>query len=302
MSVVAAVAVSADWLWAGGAALLLLAILAGFVAGVICAPALQHWSLRRTSRSLARLHEATCAQLERTEQICRQWSRLSHAALSAPQWSRLDELAQRLHAAWEAIGEQHRPRELAAMGADSEPFALEWLRGSVDPVTQLPDRAALEENLQHLLATSTTHRYPSGLLLATLDKGDQLRRRFGAEAAATLEAKLATVLIKAARNEDLVCRVGLDAFAVLLPSVSPLAGARIAETLRSAVRQHRFHVSDAGPEVVVTASFGYAACLPGDPASLVLDRAGAALTKSQACGRNQLHVQDAEQSGVCRVG
>jgi GGDEF domain-containing protein len=96
--------------------------------------------------------------------------------------------------------------------------------------------------------------------------------------------------------------MGPGAFAVLLPSVAPLAGARVAEALRSAVRQHRFRANETGPEIVVTASFGYAACLPGDPPSLVLDRAGAALAKSQACGRNQLHAHDGLHQALCRVG
>lgn len=299
-----AVVVAPEWLWVGAAAVLFSAIVAGFVAGVICAPALQDWMLHRAARSIQRLYNATLAQMERSERLCRQLGEASGEAISPPQWSRLDDLAQRFQEAWKSAVERHAPPKDAASAAEAAPsgFTMEWKRTTVDAVTQLPDRASLDENLAALLSSSTAASHPSGLLLVALDKGDQLRRRFGSEVAHVLEAKLATVLIKAARDLDLVCRVGPDTFAVLLPSVSPLAGARVAEALRSAVRQHRFRASETGPEVVVTASFGYTACLPGDPPTLVLDRAGAALAKSQTCGRNQLHVHDAYHQTLCRVG
>jgi diguanylate cyclase (GGDEF)-like protein len=302
---VLAATISTEWLWCGAAALLLCAIVAGFVAGVLCAPALQEWMRRRAARSLKKLYEVTFTQLERSEMLCRQLGAFSDDALTAAQWTRLDDLAQQLHVAWRSVADKYcpqRPQEKTASESSPNEFTVEWKRSSVDPATQLPDRAALEENLDHLLAASTASSRPSGVLLVALDKGDQLRKRFGVDVATLLEARLATVLIKAARNEDLVCRVGHDSFAVLLPCVSPLAGARVAESLRSAVRQHRFRATETGSEIVVTASFGYTACLPGDPLPLVFDRAGAALAKSQTCGRNQLHVHDAYHQTVCRVG
>ena len=76
----------------------------------------------------------------------------------------------------------------------------------------------------------------------------------------------------------------------------------MAETVRAAVREHSFHIDASGPEVLLTASFGYAVCLPDEPPTLVLDRAGDALQKSQSVGRNQLHVHDATNRVLSRLG
>jgi diguanylate cyclase (GGDEF)-like protein len=294
---------TSPWLlWTAGCVVLLVAISASFLAGVAFAPAWHAWRIRRACRSLRRLYEVTFGQLESSERLCRQLGSFNGEALAPEQWSRLEDLSRQLQDAFHTITEKHRPGQLPdTPGTASAEFTVEWKRGTSD-ATQIPDRAALDENLQLMLTAAETSHRPSGVLLVGFDKGDQLRQRFGADVISALEARLSTVLIKSARDQDLVCRAGPDAYAVLLPSVSPMAGARVAEKMRTAVREHRFHIGETGPEVVVTASFGYAACLPGDAASLVLDRAGAALTKSQSCGRNQLHVHDAYHSTLCRVG
>jgi len=287
-------------LWTGIAGVMLLAVVAGFAAGLAFAPSWQEWRLKRACRSLKRLYEATFVQIEQSEALCRQLGEFQNEVLAPAQWSRLDDVVRHLQSAWHAVAEKHRPQNVEAAG-EPAPFQLEWKREPIDSATGLPDRSALEENLQQLLTMSTASRQVSGVLLVSLDKGDQLQRRFGADVAHRLEARLATVLVKASRDQDLVCRIGPGSFAVLLPCVSPLTGARVAETLRHAVRQHRFRAQEAGPEIMVTASFGFSACLPGDPPTLVLDRAGAALAKSQSCGRNQLHVHDAYHHTVCRI-
>ncbi len=50
--------------------------------------------------------------------------------------------------------------------------------------------------------------------------------------------------------------------------MAPLTGMKIAEKIRETVRNYHFRVDDNGPEVLVTASFGYANCGPGDSADL----------------------------------
>jgi diguanylate cyclase (GGDEF)-like protein len=290
--------------WLAGSGVLLLAVTGGFLAGVSCAPLLQEWMLRRACRSFRRLYEATAQQMEQCERLCRQLATWSGPPLTTADWSRLDRLTRQLHDACNSLRAAHAATVPAADTAAPPLPSVppEWKRTPLDPATQVPDRTTLEDNLQRLLSASAAGQQPCGVLLVSIDKVEQLHRRFGSETVQALECRLATVLIKAARNEDLVCQAGPHTFAVLMPAVSPLVGARLAERLRSAVREHRFRGHDGGPEIVVTASFGFAVCSPGDPASLVLDRAGTALAKSRACGRNQLHLHDGTHPALCRVG
>jgi diguanylate cyclase (GGDEF)-like protein len=290
------------WAMAGLAAILLLAVCAGFLAGVWCAPTFQAWSLRRASRHIQRVAELTARQLDDASRLCRLLGDFTDRELSPLHWDRLDHARTQLADAWHLVTERHRPTTSAAETTPTTPFHAEWQRGGLDATTNLPDRAAAELNLDLLLAGSRSHSQPSGVLLVRMDKGDQLRKRYGTDAVVKLQARLATVIVKSVRDEDFVGRWQADEFLVLLPSLSPIAGARVADAVRSAIRQHLFRLVDAGPEVLVTASLGYACALPTDSSPMVLDRATEALQKSQAAGRNQLHLHDATHRTAVRVG
>lgn len=302
-----AVAMTDTVIWTGLAGLVLIATIAGFVAGVVCAPWLQERSLQRAAKHVQRLIDFTTAQMERTTKLCRLLNTAANTPFEKQQWERLDAARQNFSEAWKGIAERQTVVNQPADATREEtspatPFQMEWIKATVDHETQLPDKAAFETNLKQLITTSSEHGHPSGLLLIKIDKCDQLVRRYGAAAVTVLQSKLASVVIKAARDADLVCRLNQDQFAVLIPSVSPLAGARVAETIRAAVRDHAFRIEADGPEVLLTANFGYAVCLPDEPPVLVVDRASEALQKSQSVGRNQLHVHDATNRVLSRIG
>jgi diguanylate cyclase (GGDEF)-like protein len=103
---------------------------------------------------------------------------------------------------------------------------------------------------------------------------------------------VAAVIARAVREQDLVCRLTEDSFGILFPSVDGDAGQKLAQAVRNSIRFHTFRLHDIGPEVLVTASFGYTACTPKDRAETVLSQAGDALARSSHRGRNQLHLAD----------
>jgi diguanylate cyclase (GGDEF)-like protein len=293
------------WVTTGLAALLLLSVCAGFVAGVWCAPVFQEWGLKRAAKHIQRVADLTARQLDDAGRLCRMLSDFTARELPQPQWDRLDRARSQLADAWQLVTDRHRPQATAieeTTVTSATPFRIDWQKGAVDAVTKLPDRSSFDTNLDLLLAGSRVHSQPSGLLLVRMDKCDQLQKRYGSDAVATLQSRLATVIVKAVRDEDLVCRMQPDVFAVLLPSLSPIAGARVADAVRSAIRDHHFRPENNGPEVLVTASLGYACAIPTESATAVLDRAGDAMSKSQTHGRNQLHVHDATGRSAVRVG
>ena len=179
--------------------------------------------------------------------------------------------------------------------AGSFPFEIEWIREPADELTKTPDASALELNLTAMLAKGTEHNRSSGFLFVKLDWYEKLAERFGVEGLEVLLRKFAGVIIRAAREEDLVCRYDENTFGVLLPSLEPDLGPTLARAIRDSIRHHHFRLSESGQEVYITASLGYTDCHPHENEDLVLNRAGNALAKSERRGRNQLHLHDGEQ-------
>lgn len=293
-----------SFIWFALGGLLLVGTVSGFVAGLMSAPWLQEWALRRAARRVQTLHQIMLDELARVERMCKLLNVAAGGKLSTSAWEQLETARHRFQDAWRQTADRHAPTEAVEETAPArpvaKPFRVEW-KAAAQESTRHADRAHFDENLACLLEATTTHAQSSGLLLVRVDKSDQLQKRFGASVVERLEQRVGEVVQHAARSEDLVCRIAPDFFGVLMPAVSPLAGARLAEAVRSAVRQHPFRLDESGPELIVTASFGYGVCLPGEPASLPMDRAGEALVKSQSVGRNQLHVHDATHRKLNRV-
>jgi diguanylate cyclase (GGDEF)-like protein len=169
----------------------------------------------------------------------------------------------------------------------------------VDESSGLPDRAAFEANLDRLVRASKEAETDCGLLLVKLDKFDQLTERHRRAGAEEFLKRLAGVVCRTVRDEELVSRYNRDTLAVLMPAIDSQAGGQLAGTIRDRVRSYQFRLDATGPEVLVTASFGYTRLFPGDTAELALNRAGCALERSCGRGRNQLHVHDGSDVTHC---
>ncbi len=290
---------------AGLAGLILVATIAGFCAGVWFAPWLQERAARRSARRVQRLTALVLGELERAARMGQFLGASTTSPLEPGHWQRLEQVRQQFGDLWQQLASrQSTPVSVAATVIEPRPVkaVLEWNRTPIEPLTHLPDKAAFDANLKQMLQTATVLGQTCGLMLIRMDKADQLIMRYGPTAAAALQERVADVIVQSARDSDLVCRVSADLFGVLMPGVSPLEGVRIAETFRAAVRDHSFRFEDDGPAVLVTASFGYAACLPTDPPNLVVDRAAEALDKSQSTGRNQLHLHDGTNRVLSHIG
>ncbi len=186
------------------------------------------------------------------------------------------------------------PAVEAAPLPEAEEFKINWLMHPVDRATDLPDRAAFEANLGALLAASGAARCESSLLLVRVDKLAGLISRFGQSNAEKLMKRLAGVVCRAVRDEDLVCCCNSETLAILFPKLDLECGAgtRLGSVVRDSVRNYHFRVDETGPEVMLTASFGCTPCRPDENVELVLNRAFDAISKSQRLGRNQMHVHD----------
>lgn len=289
----------------GATAVLLFALIGGFFSGVMCAPWLQEWAVRRASAQIHRMYELVIEDVERAQRMCAELASASGGKLSALEWQRMEQLQQQFQETFtriaEASGVSQTPAGEAGPSPQAKEFQVEWVKNPVDAASGLPDKQAFEQNLTVMLSRGAESSWESGLLLIRMDKADSLRRRLGTEAVEKLLARMTSLVVRAARDQDLICRLSGDTLALLCPALPPLAGCKMADKIRETIRNYHFRVQDGGPEVLVTASFGYANCGPGDSAELVRERAADSLARSQSLGRNQLHVHDGQTRALCRT-
>ncbi len=292
------------WLWCGGTAVVLFALAGGFFAGLLSAPLLQDWAIRRAAGDLHQMFELVTEQLDRAQRMCAELATMPNCLLSAPEWQRLERLQRGFQSSFERIS--RACGMLPVQPAEREQpkvhdFHVAWVKTPIEIHSGLPNHLAYEANLSTMLEQGKTADLESGLLLVRMDKADGLRRRLGAEGVEKLIGRMSSMIVRAARDQDLLCRVNGDTLGLLCPALPMLSGTKVAEKIRDTIRNARFRVDENGPEVLVTASFGYAACQPGETTDIVRDRALDGLNRSAALGRNQLHVHDGLMRAYCQA-
>lgn len=106
-----------------------------------------------------------------------------------------------------------------------------------DPLTGLSNRRAFEEAMSKTLMRSERYQQPMSLLMADMDHFKRFNDNFGHDAGDYVLKSLATLLIDNVRGDDIVCRIGGEEIAIILPNTSEQGAKVIAEKLLDAVRE-----------------------------------------------------------------
>jgi diguanylate cyclase (GGDEF)-like protein len=154
----------------------------------------------------------------------------------------------------------------------------------LDPLTCLPDRAALVAELERAIVALRSGRGAAfALLFIDLDQFKQVNDRWGHLTGDGVLEAIARRLRSSVRPGDLVARLGGDEFAALLREVSkPRDAAAVAERI---CRQMATPIDYEGETLVLGASIGVAMSSPDvpDPAT-ILKRADRAMYQAKARG------------------
>jgi diguanylate cyclase (GGDEF)-like protein len=156
-------------------------------------------------------------------------------------------------------------------------------RSTLDPLTGLSNRNALEQRLSELDTQPAS--FSHSLLLCDLDHFKRVNDQLGHAAGDAVLQDVAYTMRAALRAGDSIYRVGGEEILVVLPGTNKRGAVEIAERLREAVRDRR------PIGVPVTVSIGVAVSKPGEPdTDGLVSRADAALYSAKAEGRDRVAV------------
>jgi len=292
------------WLMLCLVCIVITAVLA-FLAGIQFAGGVRRRALQRAKRNLEKLYAHVVRSLDDARQACSALQTCFSQQLSPAQRERLEirqsQLVQTIH-------DILAPPDDAQTGPAPIPPhqqipEIDWVRSPEDSITKLPDREAFEANFERLCEAAENEGWTSGLLLAKIDKFDQLDVRFGTVGVQDFSRKTARLICRALPERGLAAQWSPGAFAVLLPGMNLPQAKAAAHAIRQEVRRSRFRLNQSdgngGPEVLVTSSFGLTLFTPDETLPDALNRAEAAVTRSQQCGRNQLHIEDGRRMELC---
>ena len=179
-------------------------------------------------------------------------------------------------------------QKLAAVVQELERLAL------TDELTGLLNRRAFRERLGLESRRSARTGQAFGLLALDLDHFKRVNDTWGHPTGDRVLSELASLLEHHLRSTDLVARTGGEEFSVLLLDTDEEATMRVAEKLRSRVREHLFRDVEGQPIGRLTVSVGVAIRPQhGDDEELLVRRADAALYVAKEAGRDRVVVAEA---------
>ena len=154
----------------------------------------------------------------------------------------------------------------------------------LDPLTGLRNRRCLDRALQDDLARGE----PFTLMILDIDHFKQVNDLYGHDAGDDVLRIVAQRLRAAMREDDLICRLGGEEFAVVMPGTDLPTAALIAERARLAISSEPVALAAAPLAVPLTVSAGLAEASAGLGARDLYRLADAALYRSKAAGRNRV--------------
>ncbi|AYH44568.1 diguanylate cyclase [Azoarcus sp. DN11] len=154
-----------------------------------------------------------------------------------------------------------------------------------DPLTGLPNRRVFEQKLEECVIASRRAGDHGALCFIDLDRFKIVNDTCGHAAGDDLLMRIALLIQQRLREQDIICRIGGDEFALILRGCSPEDALNIANELRESISSFRFDWQ--GHTFSVGASIGMA-CIDGthtDPSDILI-AADAACYDAKRNGRN----------------
>lgn len=182
-----------------------------------------------------------------------------------------------------AISENHRTLQLRIDDAT----ALLAYQAQHDPLTGLPNRRVFEQKLDECVVASRRAGDHGALCFIDLDRFKIVNDTCGHAAGDDLLMRIALLIQQRVREQDIICRIGGDEFALILRGCNPSDALDIADELRASIASFDFEWQ--GRHFSIGASIGMA-YIDGshtDPSDILI-AADAACYEAKRSGRNRV--------------
>jgi diguanylate cyclase (GGDEF)-like protein/PAS domain S-box-containing protein len=172
---------------------------------------------------------------------------------------------------------EQRKSELEQANARLEALA------STDGLTGLLNHRALQEALQRECRRAMRDATYTSLIMLDVDNFKAFNDTHGHPAGDAMLQQVAAILLKCARETDVIARYGGEEFVAMLPNTDAAGALQVAERMRAAIADSDWDLRS------VTASFGVATGVSGQHSvSDILKAADAAMYQSKRNGKNQV--------------
>lgn len=138
-----------------------------------------------------------------------------------------------------------------------------------DALTGALNRSFFEAELERIQADQRRHGYPVSIITVDLNRLKSVNDRFGHRVGDKILIRAAETLQKAFRKEDMVCRIGGDEFAVLLPRLDASTLENVVNRLKELVYEN----NRANADRLLSFAIGVATATEGEPLQETLYRA-----------------------------
>ena len=160
------------------------------------------------------------------------------------------------------------------------------LQAMRDPLTELPNRQAYDEQVEKEFSRWKRHDRPLSMAIVDIDFFKKINDTLGHLRGDKVLKLVAREVQMNIRSEDFVARYGGEEFVILMPDTDEDAACLAIEKVRTAIERCPFNF--AGERVSITASFGVSAMKADDTAISCFDRVDKALYKAKDNGRNRV--------------
>ncbi len=158
----------------------------------------------------------------------------------------------------------------------------------VDTLTGLHNRRYFNTSFGALVEQADRKAKALSLMILDIDHFKQVNDTHGHDAGDQVLRTFAARLRRVVRASDVICRLGGEEFAILMPETDLETAHHVAERVRRVMEKELFAYAPERPMIPVTVSIGLAERINESDPDVLMRRADNALYRSKGAGRNRV--------------